>query len=141
MKIKPLHNHVLIEQEEESELTYGNIIVPDAGKEKPLIGKVIAVGPGIINMNGILIPNTIKVGQKVAFPAFGGQNFTISNKDYLIYKDQDLLCVLEEELKDLPGRLPESIVRELLDNEKQVVIPKKEWDEMKTNLSTLTEKK
>ncbi len=135
MKIKPLHNHVLIEQEEESELTYGNIIVPDAGKEKPLIGKVIATGPGIFNMNGILIPNIVEVGKKVAFPSFGGQRISLKNKDYLIYKDQDILCVLEDELSDLPSSLPDAMVKELLNIEETVTVTKKEWNEIQSKIN------
>lgn len=95
MKIRPLHNHVVIKQQDESEVMYGNIIIPDAGKEKALIGEVISVGPGIVNLNGVLIPNTIKKGEIVSFPAFGGQRITIKGEDYLIYKEQDIFAVLE----------------------------------------------
>jgi chaperonin GroES len=75
---------------------YGNIVVPDAGKEKALIGEVVAVGPGIVNLQGTLISNTLKVGQKVTFPAFGGQKITIKGDDYLVYKEQDIFAILEE---------------------------------------------
>jgi chaperonin GroES len=95
MQIKPLHNHVVIKQQDETETMYGNIIVPDAGKEKPLMGEVVAVGPGIINMNGVLIPNTLEVGQVVAIPSFGGQRITIQGDDYLIYKEQDVFAIIE----------------------------------------------
>jgi chaperonin GroES len=96
MTIKPLHNHVVIKQQDETETMYGNIIVPDAGKEKPLMGEVIATGPGIVNMNGILIPNTLQVGQLVSFPAFGGQRISIDGEEYLIYKEQDIFAILEK---------------------------------------------
>jgi chaperonin GroES len=96
MQIKPLHNHVVIKQQDETETMYGNIIVPDAGKEKPLMGEIVAVGPGLINMNGVLIPNTVKVGQKVSFPAFGGQKLSIQGEDFLIYKEQDIFAILED---------------------------------------------
>ena len=95
MQIKPLHNHVVIKQQDETETMYGNIIVPDAGKEKPLMGEVVAVGPGIINMNGVLIPNTLEIGQVVAIPSFGGQRITIQGDDYLIYKEQDVFAIIE----------------------------------------------
>ena len=95
-KIIPLHNHVVIKQQDETESMYGNIIIPDAGREKMMIGEVIATGPGLINMNGVLIPNTIKVGQKVTFPSFGGQRITLNGDEYLIYKEQDIFAVLED---------------------------------------------
>jgi chaperonin GroES len=96
MKIKPLFNHVVIKQQDETEVMYGNIIIPDAGKEKMMIGEVIATGPGLININGVLIPNTVSVGQKVTFPAFGGQRITIGGEEYLIYKEPDLFAILED---------------------------------------------
>ena len=96
MQIKPLHNHVVIKQHDETETMYGNIIVPDAGKEKPLMGEIVAVGPGIINLNGVLISNELKVGQQVVFPSFGGQRITIKGDEYLIYKEQDVFAVLED---------------------------------------------
>ena len=96
MKIKPLHNHVVIKQQDETETMYGNIIVPDAGKEKPLMGEVIATGPGLINFHGNLIPNTIEVGATVVFPAFGGQRITVEGDEYIVMKEQDLLAILEK---------------------------------------------
>jgi chaperonin GroES len=85
----------VIKQQDETETMYGNIIVPDAGKEKPLMGEVIATGPGIINMNGVLIPNTVEVGVTVVFPAFGGTKMTIDGEEYIVMKEQDLLAILE----------------------------------------------
>lgn len=96
MKIKPLHNHVVIRQQDETETMYGNIIVPDAGKEKPLMGEVIASGPGIASLTGVVIPNTIEVGATVIFPAFGGQRITVEGEEYVVCKEQDLLAVLEK---------------------------------------------
>ena len=95
MNIKPLHNHVVIKQQDETETMYGNIIVPDAGKEKPLMGEVIATGPGIVNLNGVLIPNTVEVGVTVVFPAFGGTKMTVDGEEYIVMKEQDLLAILE----------------------------------------------
>jgi len=96
MNIKPLHNHVVIKQQDEVETMYGNIIVPDAGKEKPLMGEVIASGPGLININGVLIPNTVEIGSTVIFPAFGGQRITIEGEEYVVCKEQDLIAILEK---------------------------------------------
>ena len=86
----------MIRQQDETETMYGNIIVPDAGKEKPLMGEVIAVGPGLINFHGNLIPNTIEIGTTVVFPAFGGQRITIEGEEYIVMKEQDLLAILEK---------------------------------------------
>jgi chaperonin GroES len=97
MKIKPLHNHVVIKQQDETETMYGNIVVPDLGKEKPLMGEVIASGPGLINLTGTLIPNTVEVGQTVIFPAFGGQKITVEGEEYVVCKEQDLIAILEKE--------------------------------------------
>jgi len=96
MKIKPLHNHIVIKQQDETETMYGNIVVPDLGKEKAMLGEVIAIGPGMIGLNGNLIPNTLKVGQQVTFPAFGGQRISIKGEEYLIYKEQDIFAVIED---------------------------------------------
>jgi chaperonin GroES len=85
----------VIKQQDETETMYGNIIVPDAGKEKPLMGEVIASGPGVVNMNGIVIPNTTEVGATVIFPAFGGQRITVEGEEYVVCKEQDLIAILE----------------------------------------------
>ena len=97
MKIKPLHNHVLIKQQDETETMYGNIVVADLGKEKPLMGEVIAVGPGIYSATGTFIENKVQVGQIVTFPAFGGIRMTVEGEDYIVMKEQDLLATLEKE--------------------------------------------
>ena len=96
MTIKPLHNHVVIKQQDETETMYGNIIVPDAGKEKPLMGEVIASGPGLITINGTLVPNEVPVGAVVVFPAFGGQRITVKGDEYIVMKEQDLLAIIED---------------------------------------------
>jgi chaperonin GroES len=87
----------VIKQQDETETMYGNIVVPDLGKEKPLMGEVIASGPGLINLTGTLIPNTVEVGQTVIFPAFGGQKITVEGEEYVVCKEQDLIAILEKE--------------------------------------------
>ena len=96
MKIIPLHNHVVIKQQDETDTMYGNIIVPDMGKEKPLMGEVIAVGPGIYSVTGTWIDTSIKVGEIVVFPAFGGTKMTVEGEEYVVMKEQDLLAILEK---------------------------------------------
>jgi chaperonin GroES len=96
MKIKPLHNHIVIKQQDETETMYGNIVVPDMGKEKPLMGEVIAVGPGLHSVTGTFIENKVQVGETVVFPAFGGTKMTIEGEEYIVMKEQDLLATLEK---------------------------------------------
>jgi chaperonin GroES len=96
MKIKPLHNHVVIKQQDETETMYGNIVVPDLGKEKPLMGEVIAVGPGMYSVTGTFIENKIEVGQTVVFPSFGGTKMTIDGEEFIVMKENDLLAILEK---------------------------------------------
>lgn len=95
MKIKPLHNHVVIKQSENAEEMYGNIIVADMGKEKAMMGTVVSIGPGLVNINGVLIPMSLEVGQTVIFPAFGGQRITVKGEEYLVYKEPDVFAVIE----------------------------------------------
>ncbi len=97
MKLKPFHNHVVLKQLEENGQKVGSIIISDAGKELPKIGIVIAVGPGSPNFfNGEVIPVQAKVGDKVAFPSFGGTKFTVEGEDYVVVKDPDLITVIED---------------------------------------------
>ena len=97
MKIKPLHNHIVIKQQDETETMYGNIVVPDLGKEKPLMGVVIAVGKGFHTVTGTFISTEIKVGETVVFPAFGGTKMTIDGEEFIVMKENDLLATLEKE--------------------------------------------
>lgn len=97
MKVIPLHSNVLIKQQDETETMYGNIIVPDAGKEKPLMGEVIAVGPGAYSVTGeVFLETKTKVGQTVCFPSFGGQRITVEGEEYVVVKEQDLIAILEK---------------------------------------------
>ena len=97
MNIKPLHNHVVIKQQDETETMYGNIVVPDLGKEKPLMGEVVAVGPGIYSITGqTFIKTEIQVGEIVVFPAFGGTKMTIDGEEFVVMKENDLLAILEK---------------------------------------------
>ncbi len=94
-KITPLHDNVVIKQQDESEQQYGSLILPDLGKEKAMVGEIISVGPGRANMlTGEIIPMNLKEGQTVSFPSFGGQKTTIGSEEYLIYKEADIFAVL-----------------------------------------------
>ena len=94
--IEPLGDKIVILPQDEGEQMYGNIIVPDAGKEKPEISKVLAVGPGRISTEGVLIPNKIKVGTTVMVPKFGAQVVTIENETYVIASENDVLGIIKQ---------------------------------------------
>ena len=94
--IKPLGDKIVILPQEEEEQTYGNIVVPDMGKEKPETGTVLAVGPGRISTDGTLIPNRIKKGVKVMVPKFGAQVVVIENETYIIASENDVLGIINE---------------------------------------------
>jgi|TARA_R100001126_G_C4702971_1_gene91102 chaperonin GroES len=93
--ITPLGDKIVILPQEEGEQMYGNIVVPDAGKEKPEMGTVLAVGPGRISTDGTLIPNRIKVGVTVIVPKFGAQVVTIDNETFIIASENDVLGIIK----------------------------------------------
>ena len=93
--IIPLGDKIVILPQEEGEQMYGNIIVPDAGQEKPEMGTVLAVGPGRISSNGTLIPNKIEVGQTVMVPKFGAQVVVLENETYIMASENDVLGIIK----------------------------------------------
>ena len=98
--ISPLGDRIVILPNDEGEQMYGNIVVPDMGKEKPEIGKVLSVGPGRITPDGNLVPNRIQVGQTVLVPKFGAQTVTIENETYIIASENDVLGILNKKEND-----------------------------------------
>ena len=92
--IIPLGDKVVILPQEEGEQMYGNIIVPDAGLEKPEIGKVMAVGEGRVTPEGAIIQNQLKVGQDVIVPKFGAQVVVVENETYIIASENDILGII-----------------------------------------------
>ena len=93
--IIPLGDKIIILPQEEGEQTYGNIIVPDTGKERPEIGTVLAVGPGRISTDGTLIPNRIEEGVTVMVPKFGAQVVVVENETYVIASENDVLGIIK----------------------------------------------
>ena len=93
--IIPLGDKIVILPQEEGEQMYGNIVVPDAGQERPELGKVLAVGPGRISTDGTLIPNRIEVGQIVMVPKFGAQTAHLENETYIIAGESDVLGIIK----------------------------------------------
>ncbi|RLA79778.1 MAG: co-chaperone GroES [Deltaproteobacteria bacterium] len=97
MKITPLQDRVLIKRiEPEEEKTSGGIIIPDTAKEKPMEGKVIAVGKGRIKEDGTVIPLEVKEGDKVIFSKYAGTEVKIDGEEYLIMREDDILGIIVE---------------------------------------------
>ena len=94
--IIPLSDKIVILPIEEGEQTYGNIIVPDTGGERPEMGKVLAVGPGRISTDGTLIPNRLEVGATVMVPKFGSQVAVVENETYIIAGESDVLGIIKQ---------------------------------------------
>ncbi|MBI5599632.1 MAG: co-chaperone GroES [Deltaproteobacteria bacterium] len=94
MKIRPLHDRVIVKRLEE-EKTKGGIIIPDSAKEASAEGKVIAVGPGKRDDKGVLVPVDIKKGDKVLFSKYAGSEVKIEGEEHLIMREEDILGVIE----------------------------------------------
>lgn len=95
MKLRPLHDRILVERIESEEKTAGGIILPDTAKEKPQQGKVVAVGAGKKAEDGKLIPMDVKVGDKILFGKYSGSEIKIDGNEYLIMREDDVLGILE----------------------------------------------
>ena len=96
MNFIPLSNRVFIEPMEEESMTKSGIVLPDtAEKEKPIRGKVIAVGPGKLNDKGERSPISVKVGQVVLFKKYGPDEIEIDGKKYLVGSEEDILAIVE----------------------------------------------
>ena len=95
MKIRPLHDRLLVERLEEKEVKKGGIIIPDTAREKPQEAKVIAVGNGKVTDEGKKIPLDVKAGDKILFGKYSGSEVKINDKEYLILREDDVLAILE----------------------------------------------
>ena len=95
MKIKPLHDRVLVERVEETNKTAGGIIIPDTAKEKPSKGIVKAVGNGFCSEEGKIIPMTVKEGDEVLFGKWAGTEIKVDGNTYLIIKESEILAIVE----------------------------------------------
>ena len=96
MKIKPLQDRILIKRIEEEERTKGGIIIPDAAKEKPQEGMVIAVGDGKMLDSGVKAPLTVKVGDKILFGKYSGTEVKVDGEEHLIMREDDVLGIVED---------------------------------------------
>ena len=95
MKIKPLRDRVIVQRIEEEEKTVGGIIIPDSAKEKPIEGKVMAVGDGKILDDGKVPPLNVKVGDKILFGKYAGTEVKLDGEEYLIMREDDILGIVD----------------------------------------------
>ena len=96
MKIRPLQDRLIVKRVEEEAKTKGGIIIPDTAKEKPMEGKVIAVGKGKVLEDGKIQPLDVKVGDKVLFGKYAGTEVKIDGEEHLIMREDDILGVIEK---------------------------------------------
>jgi len=96
MKLKPLHDQLVVERLEEDEPVKGAILIPDSAKEKPQRARVIAAGGGKRLDNGTLIALDVKPGDHILFGKYGGNEITVDGHDYLILREDEVLAVLED---------------------------------------------
>ena len=94
MKVKPLYDRVLVKRIEEKEQRKGGIIIPDTAKEKPMEGKVIAVGSGRLEKDGSRSKLEVKVGDRVLFGKYAGQEIKIDDKEHVILKEDEVLGII-----------------------------------------------
>jgi len=96
MKIRPLQDRVIVKRVEEEEKTKGGIIIPDTAKEKPMEGKVIAVGKGKLMEDGKIHALDVKAGDRVLFGKYSGTEVKIEGEEHLIMREDDILGVIEK---------------------------------------------
>jgi len=103
MKVKPLHDRILIKRVEEKETIKGGIIIPDTAKEKPQEGEVIAVGTGKKTEEGKVIPLDVKAGDRILFGKYSGTEIKIDNEEFLIIREDEVLGILEAAKQSAAG--------------------------------------
>jgi chaperonin GroES len=103
MKVKPLHDRILIKRVEEKETIKGGIIIPDTAKEKPQEGEVIAVGTGKKTEEGKVIALDVKAGDRILFGKYSGTEIKIDNEEFLIIREDEVLGILEAAKQSAAG--------------------------------------
>ncbi len=94
-KIRPLQDRIIVKRVQEEEKTKGGIIIPDTAKEKPIEGKVIAVGNGKVQEDGKVRPLDVKAGDRILFSKYAGTEIKIDGEEHLIMREEDILGVIE----------------------------------------------
>jgi len=95
MKLRPLHDRVIVKRLEEERKSAGGIVIPDTAAEKPSMGQVIAAGPGKTNDSGKVISMGVKVGEKILFGKYSGQEFKLDNEDLLHMREDDIIGIVD----------------------------------------------
>ena len=96
LKIRPLHDRVIIQRLEAETKSAGGIVIPDSATEKPIRGKVVAVGNGKILENGTVRPLDVKVGDHILFGKYSGTEVKVEGQEYLVMREEDVMAVLEK---------------------------------------------
>ena len=96
MKLRPLHDRIIVKRLEEERKTAGGIVIPDTAAEKPIRGKIIAVGKGKILEDGKVRPLDVKVGDKILFGKYGGTEVKVDGEDLLVMREEDVMAVIEK---------------------------------------------
>ena len=99
MRIRPLHDRILIRRIEQAETARGGIIIPDSAKEKPQQGEVIAVGDGKILEDGRRVPVDVRAGDRILFGKYVGAEIELEGQEYLILREEEVLGVLSQQVK------------------------------------------
>jgi chaperonin GroES len=95
MKVRPMHDRLLVERIEEGEVRQGGIIIPDTAKEKPQEGRVVAAGTGKVTEEGKRLALDVKVGDRILFGKYSGSEVKVDDKEYLILREEDVLAILD----------------------------------------------
>ena len=96
MKIRPRHDRVIVKREEEERKSPGGIVIPDTAAEKPIRGKVVAVGKGKILEDGKVRPLDVKVGDRILFGKYGGNEVKVDGEELLVLREEDVMAVIEK---------------------------------------------
>jgi chaperonin GroES len=95
MKVRPLHDRILVKRLDQEAKSKGGIIIPDTAKEKPMEGRVIAVGTGKVSEEGVVTPLDVKKGDRILFSKYSGTEIKLDGDEHLIIREEDILAVLE----------------------------------------------
>lgn len=94
MSVKPLFDYVLVKPLQQEEVTPSGIVLPDTAKEKPQVGEIMAVGPGGVNDKGVAMPMVVKVGQRVLYKKWGGNEVKVGSEEWLLIEQKDIMAIV-----------------------------------------------